>query len=208
MKLFKTSSGPVLETGGAYAELPFEWDELVNRQGLRRYLELLQAERRHTGVHALGDVLAPIGRQEVWAAGVTYQRSRTARMDESTRTGASSFYDKVYEAERPELFFKAVAQRVSGPGQPIRIRKDSTWDVPEPELTLFVCSQGTIEGYTIGNDVSSRSIEGENPLYLPQAKVFDGSTALGPCLCVPPSSPDGQTEITMEIVRNGASVYR
>jgi 2-dehydro-3-deoxy-D-arabinonate dehydratase len=121
---------------------------------------------------------APVDRQEVWAAGVTYLRSRDARMEEST--AAKSAYDLVYEADRPELFLKATPSRVSGPGEPIAIRGDSTWDVPEPELALVINRDGEVVGYTIGNDVSSRSIEGENPLYLPQAKVYSKCAALGP----------------------------
>ena len=131
--------------------------------------------------HLEGSVpLAPVQSQEVWAAGVTYERSRTARMEESVSGG--SFYDLVYGAERPELFFKATPGRVVAPGAPIRIRRDSSWNVPEPELALVISAAGRIVGYTIGNDVSSRSIEGENPLYLPQAKVYDGSCALGPVI--------------------------
>ena len=142
--------------------------------------------------------LAPLDTQEVWASGVTYFRSKVARMEESE--GGGDFYDKVYDAARPELFFKAAAHRVRGPGEGIRIRQDSTWDVPEPELALVISSRGEIVGYTIGNDVSSRSIEGENPLYLPQAKTYDGSCALGPLIAL-----DGEKEraIRLEIFRSG-----
>ena len=129
-------------------------------------------------------MLAPIGTQEVWAAGVTYLRSREARIEESRDAGGGTFYDRVYDADRPELFFKATPHRVVGPGGPVRIRGDSQWNVPEPELTLAVSAAGTIFGYTIGNDMSSRDIEGENPLYLPQAKIYAGSAALGPRLVV------------------------
>jgi len=125
---------------------------------------------------------APVDRQEVWAAGVTYLRSRDARIEEST--SAKSAYDLVYEADRPEIFFKATPSRVSGPGEIIAIRGDSTWDVPEPELALVVNRDGEIVGYTIGNDVSSRSIEGENPLYLPQAKFYSKCAALGPVIAL------------------------
>jgi 2-dehydro-3-deoxy-D-arabinonate dehydratase len=124
-------------------------------------------------------IVAPVDRQEVWAAGVTYLRSRDARMEESTQ---QDVYDLVYEAERPELFLKATSGRVRGPGEPVAIRGDSTWDVPEPELALVINRGGEIVGYTIGNDVSSRSIEGENPLYLPQAKVYTASAAVGPAI--------------------------
>lgn len=151
---------------------------------------------------------APIGAQEVWAAGVTYLRSRTARMDEAKGHGGSEFYDKVYSAERPELFFKSTPHRVAGPGEPVRIRPDSRWNVPEPELTLAVSARGRIFGYTIGNDMSSRDIEGENPLYLPQAKVWDGSAALGPALLVSDRPLPRETEIALEIRRGGQPVFQ
>ncbi len=150
---------------------------------------------------------APIGRQEVWAAGVTYLRSRTARMEESKEAGGDSFYDRVYHAARPELFFKATAHRVAAPGAPVRIRSDSNWNVPEPELTLALNRYGRLFGYTIGNDMSSRDIEGENPLYLPQAKVYDRSAALGPCLLVTPDLLPPETNIAIEIRRAGAAVF-
>jgi 2-dehydro-3-deoxy-D-arabinonate dehydratase len=148
--------------------------------------------------------LAPLDVQEVWASGVTYLRSKVARIEESI--GGGDFYDQVYEAERPELFFKATAHRVVGPGKPIRIRGDSAWNVPEPELALVLSSMGAIVGYTIGNDVSSRSIEGENPLYLPQAKVYDGSCALGPVIAVSENRQRARA-IQMAIIRNGATVF-
>jgi len=152
-------------------------------------------------------LLAPIGAQEVWAAGVTYLRSRDARMEESKESGGATFYDKVYEAERPELFFKSQPHRVAAHDEEVYIRHDSTWNVPEPELTLFISPSGTIQGYTIGNDMSSRSIEGENPLYLPQAKVYQRSAALGPCLYVPAHPLPTTTRISMVIRRGGKDVY-
>ncbi|MDG2182182.1 MAG: fumarylacetoacetate hydrolase family protein [Mariniblastus sp.] len=127
---------------------------------------------------------APVENQEIWAAGVTYMRSKSARMEESEQSGGDHFYDLVYEAERPELFFKSTGSRARGHLAPVCIRNDSAWNVPEPELTLAINSAGQIFGYTIGNDMSSRSIEGENPLYLPQAKIYRGSCAIGPCLVV------------------------
>ncbi len=148
----------------------------------------------------------PIGQQEVWASGVTYFRSRTARMEEAESAGGDIFYDKVYDAERPELFFKSTANRVRGHLDKVGIRSDSTWDVPEPEFTLAISSEGKIFGYTIGNDMSSRSIEGENPLYLPQAKSYTGACALGPCLVVgDAAAPD--TSISITITRAGAVVF-
>jgi 2-dehydro-3-deoxy-D-arabinonate dehydratase len=149
-------------------------------------------------------VLAPVDAQEVWASGVTYLRSKVARMEESE--GGGDFYDLVYEAERPELFLKATAARVVNPGAPIRIRRDSAWNVPEPELALVIAASGAIVGYTIGNDMSSRSIEGENPLYLPQAKVYDGSCALGPVIAL----NDGRQSawaIQLTIARDGVPVF-
>ncbi len=153
-----------------------------------------------------GDILPPLVSQEVWAAGVTYLRSRDARMEESESSGANRLYDLVYEAPRPEIFFKATAPRTRGPGQKVRIRADGTWNVPEPELTLAINRHGRIFGYTIGNDMSSRDIEGENPLYLPQAKIYRGSCALGPALVITDSLPV-ETTISMEILRDGATAF-
>ncbi len=151
-------------------------------------------------------LVAPIDRQEVWAAGVTYLRSRDARMEESV--SAKSAYDLIYEADRPEIFFKATPSRVSGPGEEIGIRGDSTWDVPEPELALVLNSGGEIVGYTIGNDVSSRSIEGENPLYLPQAKLYSKCAALGPVIVpVWEMREIGDRAIRLVIHRGGAAIF-
>jgi 2-dehydro-3-deoxy-D-arabinonate dehydratase len=150
-------------------------------------------------------LLAPVDQQEVWASGVTYLRSRDARMEESTQ---KSVYDLVYDAERPELFLKATPSRVSGPGQPIAVRRDSTWDVPEPELALALNPSGEILGFTIGNDVSSRSIEGENPLYLPQAKVYSKCAALGPVVVLASEIGDPNSlGITLTIRRGGAEHF-
>lgn len=150
--------------------------------------------------------LAPIGTQEVWAAGVTYEVSRQARMEESEAAGSADSYARVYDAVRPELFFKATPHRVVGPDQAVRIRGDSAWNVPEPELTLAVSSAGSIFGVCVGNDMSSRDIEGENPLYLTQAKVYDGSAALGPAIVF--GAPPGATDIELMIQRNGDEVFR
>jgi len=153
------------------------------------------------------ELLPPIDRQEVWAAGVTYRRSQVARMEESQ--GAASFYDKVYVADRPELFFKANPHRVSGPGQPLRIRWDAKWNVPEPELALVLNSKMRLVGFTVGNDMSSRDIEGENPLYLPQAKVYNACCGLGPWITLADAMP-AREQITIELVvlRAGQSVFR
>jgi 2-dehydro-3-deoxy-D-arabinonate dehydratase len=150
---------------------------------------------------------SPIGTQEVWAAGVTYLRSRTARMEESKDSGGGTFYDKVYNAARPELFFKGTPHRVAATGTPVRIRRDSKWNVPEPELTLAINKDGRIFGYSIGNDMSSRDIEGENPLYLPQAKVYDRSTGLGPCLLITDEPLSPATSIAIVINRAGTAVF-
>jgi 2-dehydro-3-deoxy-D-arabinonate dehydratase len=153
------------------------------------------------------ELLAPVDHQEVWAAGVTYERSRQARREESPAGG--DFYDLVYAAERPELFFKALPHRVSGPGAPIRVRADSAWNVPEPELALVLSAAGRVVGFTIGNDVSSRSIEGENPLYLPQAKVYEGACALGPVVALagaPGLDPRGLA-VAMTIRRQGREAF-
>jgi 2-dehydro-3-deoxy-D-arabinonate dehydratase len=151
-------------------------------------------------------VLAPIDDQEVWGAGVTYERSKVARQEESERGG--SFYDQVYQADRPELFFKASPSRVAGPGQPIRVRRDSSWSVPEPELALVLSPALDLVGFTIGNDVSARDIEGENPLYLPQAKVYDGCCALGPCITLTAAMPPrASIGVRLEIEREGTRVF-
>ncbi len=212
MQLYQTKSGPVLAYNERFYFVDQQWDELVNRDVLETYLlsrlktfkPLAQEEASWL---TTGAALPPIGSQEVWAAGVTYLKSRDARMEESQNSGAASLYDRVYDAERPELFFKATPQRVAGHGQQVYIRKDSTWNVPEPELTLFINSKGVIQGYTCGNDMSSRSIEGENALYLPQAKIYEKSAALGPCLHVTSSPIGGDTVIKMGITRDMQIVY-
>ncbi len=152
--------------------------------------------------------LPPLESQEVWAAGVTWERSRTARMEESAQAGGSNFYDLVYEADRPELFLKATPHRVVGHGQPMTLRSDSRWIVPEPELTVAVTAEGRIFGYTIGNDLSCRDIEGANPLYLPQAKVFAACAAVGPGLVIRDEPLPRESVIHMEIHRDGAAVFQ
>lgn len=150
-------------------------------------LALRLADRTSQSVDSAAvSFLAPIDQQEVWAAGVTYKRSQVARMQESE--SAASHYDKVYTAPRPEIFFKATPNRVAGPGQPLRVRSDSNWSVPEPELALVINPQLQLVGFTVGNDMSARDIEGENPLYLPQAKLYNQCCGLGPCVLL----PDGQ----------------
>jgi 2-dehydro-3-deoxy-D-arabinonate dehydratase len=151
-------------------------------------------------------LLAPLDQQEVWAAGVTYKRSKEERERESA--GAAHFYDLVYSAPRPELFFKAPAYRVSGPGQRVHIRRDSKWNVPEPELALVISPQLQLVGFTIGNDMSSRDIEGENPLYLPQAKFYDHACAIGPCITLFDAMPKpDETTIGLKIERAGKTAF-
>jgi 2-dehydro-3-deoxy-D-arabinonate dehydratase len=212
MKLYHTKKGSLLQDGESFFLLSQPWDELINRSGLHQYLRSLLKGAEFLGAteaDALlnSQLMAPIGQQEIWAAGVTYLRSRDARMEESAASGGASFYDKVYAAERPELFFKALPERVAAHGEAVYIRRDSSWNVPEPELTLYINSLGEIQGYSIGNDMSSRSIEGENPLYLPQAKVYQRSAALGPCLFVPASPIPPTTQIHMTIFRGVQRVY-
>jgi 2-dehydro-3-deoxy-D-arabinonate dehydratase len=208
VKLYRTSNGPYVEEAGSYFHLPeHSWDTLVTQDDLHGYLLSIINKGEPAKDLLLAKIEAPIGNQEVWAAGVTYYRSRSARMDESKTAGGGDFYDRVYSAERPELFFKSTASRVAGPGGYVRIRKDSSWSVPEPELTLLINHWGQIIGYTAGNDMSSRDIEGENPLYLPQAKVYDGSCALGPCVLIGSEPLSASTPISLEIVRDGRTEF-
>ncbi len=204
MKIYRTAHGFLAEDTGRFYSLPSgSWDELIARDNLLEHIQGLIRGAKPANPPADADVLAPIGNQEVWAAGVTYYRSRDARMQESKDTGGGSFYDRVYAAERPELFFKATPHRVVGPNGMVAIRGDASWSVPEPELSLFIAPSGKIVAYTVGNDMSSRDIEGENPLYLPQAKVYDRSCALGPCLLVVPEPLGPGTAIEIEILRGG-----
>ena len=202
MKLFRTDTGCVVEHDNQHFRIdPDDWDALLAQENLGGALQQRIAGRQSSNAPEPAELLAPIGSQEVWAAGVTYYRSRGARMEESKDAGGGSFYDRVYSAERPELFFKSTASRTVGTGGQVRIRADATWSVPEPELTLVVSPRGRITGYTIGNDMSSRDIEGENPLYLPQAKVYNGSCALGPGILVSEGPLPSSTEISIQIHR-------
>jgi 2-dehydro-3-deoxy-D-arabinonate dehydratase len=210
MKLYKTRSGIVIENeGNFFLTEENDWETFVNDDSLFQKIERLSHSLTPTDKeYILGDILPPIGdHQELWACGVTYLRSKTGRQEESKASGGSDFYAKVYEAERPEVFFKSTPHRVVGPGGMVNIRKDSTWNVPEPELTLVVSSSGKIIGYTIGNDMSSRSIEGENPLYLPQAKTYDSCAALGPCIYVTQAPIAEDTKIYLEINRGDHTVF-
>lgn len=207
MKLYRTQAGPLVEDSGQYFPVEAKsWDELIaSPEVFERAKSALSGKPAATPDPA--QVLAPAVSQEVWAAGVTYFRSRDARIEESKDAGGGTFYDRVYNAERPEIFFKATGRRVVANGQPVRIRKDASWSVPEPELTLLISSTGIITGYTIGNDMSSRDIEGENPLYLPQAKVYDGSCALGPAILLSPDPLPKSTVISLEVKRRGSTAF-
>ncbi len=210
MKIYNTSKGILIEQDNSFYLAAKNWDEFINNDNLfKDKLTFIESSLPLTNADDLlsNDLLPPIGSQEIWASGVTYMRSRSARMDESKDAGGGDFYDLVYKAERPELFFKSSAHRTVGSGQQVRIRKDSGWNVPEPELTLMISSSGKIAGYTIGNDMSSRDIEGENPLYLPQAKTYDKSAAIGPCIYLTDSPLPANTEIRMEILRNGSQEF-
>lgn len=207
MILYKTNVGNIVEIDGVHYQCGNEdWDAFLNDDNLFSKLQSFgQASNKIDFDEASID--KPMQSQELWACGVTYLRSKVGRQEESKDSGGADFYGKVYEAERPEVFFKANAHRVVGTNQNVRIRRDSTWDVPEPELTLCVSSSGKIIGYTIGNDMSSRSIEGENPLYLPQAKTFEKCAALGPGILVLDGPISLETNIFLEIIREKEVIF-
>ncbi|MGB5170179.1 MAG: fumarylacetoacetate hydrolase family protein [Eudoraea sp.] len=212
MKLYKHIKGILIELQQkCYIIEGEQWDLFINRDNLFDLVSEFLKTRlpiENPEVYLKEGLLAPIGEnQEIWASGVTYFNSKLGREEESKKAGGSDFYARVYDAERPELFFKAMGFRAIGPGGKVRIRKDSSWDVPEPELTLVITSSGKIIGYTIGNDMSSRSIEGENPLYLPQAKCYDGSTAIGPCVLVLKDSLPLSTTISLTITRASSKAF-
>jgi 2-dehydro-3-deoxy-D-arabinonate dehydratase len=211
MKAYKLRTGILIENSHTYFLLPqADWDTFINRDNLYEAVsETIQGMSpvNNANVYLDQELLPPIGNQEVWASGVTYLRSKIARQEESEEAGGGDFYDRVYSADRPELFFKATPARVVGSAQGVNIRKDSTWNVPEPELALVITSNGKVVGYTIGNDMSSRSIEGENPLYLPQAKTYDKSCGLGPCVYITQQPLPRETKIQMVIERNGKEVF-
>jgi 2-dehydro-3-deoxy-D-arabinonate dehydratase len=206
IRLFRSARGWILERDRERLQLAHETASFIERDDLPAYLAGLDGLQPADEAW-MNELLAPIVHQEVWAAGVTYFRSRTARMEEAKTGSGGHFYDLVYAAERPELFFKSASWRVVGPGGTVRIRRDAFWNVPEPELALLISRGGQIVGYTAGNDMSSRDIEGENPLYLPQAKLYDGACALGPALVIASGPPPRETRIALEIRRAGDTVF-
>jgi 2-dehydro-3-deoxy-D-arabinonate dehydratase len=204
-KIYRVAGGIQIEnTAGNYTStLNENWDEFINQPNL------FQICGQQSFTESTSEATqTPIESQEIWAAGVTYLRSKVARMEESKESGGDTFYDKVYDAERPEIFYKGNKLRAVGHNGHVRIRKDSAWNVPEPELTLFINKQHTIAGYLIGNDMSSRDIEGENPLYLPQAKVYDAAAGIGPCLLVTEKPLAPETIISMRIYRAKEEVFQ
>ncbi|MFD3393442.1 fumarylacetoacetate hydrolase family protein [Aquirufa sp. OSTEICH-129V] len=204
-KIYRGAKGIQIENKEGKFTSPHagNWDDFINQP------ELFQICQHQIFTDSkLEAIQTPIDSQEIWAAGVTYLRSKVARMEESKESGGDTFYDKVYDAERPEIFYKGNKLRAVGQNGQVRIRKDSAWNVPEPELTLFINKQHQIAGYLIGNDMSSRDIEGENPLYLPQAKVYDASAGIGPCLLVTEKPLAPETVISMRIYRSNQEVFQ
>ena len=203
-KIYRVDGGIQIENSQASSTnvINQPWDDFINQANL---FDFCQKQDYST---KLGKTITPIDSQEIWAAGVTYLRSKVARMEESKESGGDTFYDKVYDAQRPEIFYKGNKLRAVGNQGLVRIRKDSAWNVPEPELTLFINKHHQIAGYLIGNDMSSRDIEGENPLYLPQAKVYDASAGIGPCLLVTDQALAPETSISMRIYRDQQEVFQ
>lgn len=208
MILYRTRDGLVLEHESSFYSVPEKsLDDLIVFDNLHEHLaHVARSGAKTTPIHPT-KLLPPIGSQEVWAAGVTYLRSRAARMAESKDAGGGDFYDRVYSAERPELFFKSLPHKVVGPVSPVGLRSDATWSVPEPELALLIDPKGRIVGYTAGNDMSSRDIEGQNPLYLPQAKVYNRSCALGPGILIAQGPLPPETRIELTVERAGATAF-
>ncbi len=204
-KIYRIDSGIQIENqhGQLSEPISVSWDDCINQEHLLQF-----CQNQSYTEHPREAIQTPIESQEIWAAGVTYLRSKVARMEESKESGGDTFYDKVYDAERPEIFYKGNKLRAIGQHGEVRIRHDSAWNVPEPELTLYINKYKQIAGYLIGNDMSSRDIEGENPLYLPQAKVYDASAGIGPCLLVTDHPLAPETEISMRIYRGQQEVFQ
>lgn len=210
MKIYNTTKGILIQSDNSFYLVNDNWDDFFNDDNL--YDKVQNIVKEGKAIDNAKDIIAtnllvPMKGQELWASGVTYYNSKLGRQEESKDAGGGDYYERVYNADRPEIFFKATINRVVPSGGKVNIRKDSTWDVPEPELTLAITSSGKIVGYTIGNDMSSRSIEGENPLYLPQAKTYDACAALGPCVYVTKEPLSTDTKIAMNIKRNGQVVF-
>ena len=208
MHLYRTKAGVVVQSNGELFSLKQDWNELINDENLFEFLSAEVDSLKPDELLApfIKTPLKPLIDQEIWAAGVTYFRSMTARMEESQEAGGGDFYDRVYAAERPEIFFKATPSRCVGTGESMKLRSDSKWMVPEPELVLVITRTGKTVGYSVGNDLSCRDIEGENPLYLPQAKTFDRCAAVGPCVFVTPEPLSKETEIRLSICRSGEEI--
>ena len=210
MRVYRTTKGILIEKSTQYyCPRDQDWDTFINDDQLLSKLENIINELAPIDdpTPYLGSILIPAVHQEIWASGVTYYNSKLGREEEAKAAGGGDFYANVYVADRPELFFKSTAARAVAHQGYVRIREDSTWDVPEPEFTLCISSSGKIIGYTIGNDMSSRSIEGENPLYLPQAKTYDGCAGLGPCILITDEVLSPETKIHLKIDRDNATVF-
>ncbi|HUH18548.1 fumarylacetoacetate hydrolase family protein [Albibacterium sp.] len=210
MRIYNTTKGILIQSDKSFYLVNDNWDDFFNNDNL--YDKVQDIVKQGSTIDNAEDIIAahllvPMQSQELWASGVTYFNSKLGRQEESKDAGGGDYYERVYNADRPELFFKATVNRTVPSGGKVNIRKDSTWDVPEPELTLAITSSGKIIGYTIGNDMSSRSIEGENPLYLPQAKTYDACAGLGPCIYLTKEALPLDTEIAMKINRNGQTVF-
>lgn len=210
MKIYNTTKGILIQSDKSFYLVNENWDDFFNNDNL--YDKVQDIVKQNSAINNAEDIitthlLVPMKSQELWASGVTYFNSKLGRQEESKDAGGGDYYERVYNADRPELFFKATINRTVPSGGKVNIRKDSTWNVPEPELTLAITSSGKIIGYTIGNDMSSRSIEGENPLYLPQAKTYDACAGLGPCIYLTKEALPLDTKIAMKINRNGQTVF-
>lgn len=210
MKIYNTTKGILIQSDKSFYLVNDNWDNFFNNDNL--YDKVQDIVKQNSAIDNAEDIIAahllvPMKSQELWASGVTYFNSKLGRQEESKGAGGGDYYERVYNADRPELFFKATINRTVPSGGKVNIRKDSSWDVPEPELTLAITSSGKIIGYTIGNDMSSRSIEGENPLYLPQAKTYDACAGLGPCIYLTKEALPLDTKIAMKINRDGQTVF-
>ena len=210
MIVYNTTKGIIIQSDNSFYLINENWDDFINNDNLSEKLNQLVSSLKpiqNAKEIIANHLLVPMQSQELWASGVTYFNSKLGRQEESKDAGGGDYYERVYNADRPELFFKATVNRTVPSGGKVNIRKDSTWDVPEPELTLVITSSGKIIGYTIGNDMSSRSIEGDNPLYLPQAKTYDACAGVGPCVYITDEPISGETKIGMKIFRNNEIVF-